>query len=156
MTTPAFAGAEYEDPPRTGLEVQDPGGGWVGATAYTHTTRGNVVLWYGGDAYEGLGGGYRWSPLPRPTAAAPLLLGGDGTAVPMRWAQGEGQDKDDEDVVWPVESIVAQRGADIRATLRTRHGGAHRRTLPATSTAIFRCACVCAHARARARVCVRE
>ena len=60
MFSPTFVEAEYTSPPCTGLETREADGTWLGATAYTHTTRGNVVLWYGGDTYEGLGGGYRW------------------------------------------------------------------------------------------------
>ena len=59
MAAPVFIEAEYADPPCTGLETREADGTWLGATAYTHATRGNVVLWYGA-TYEGLGGGYRW------------------------------------------------------------------------------------------------
>ena len=76
MATPLFVDAEYEDMPRTGLEVHDPG-----------------------DTYKGLGGGYRWGDgasgrhygggaCVRIHLPAPRLLDGDGDVVPTRWAQG--------------------------------------------------------------------
>ena len=91
---PAFAEAEYVSPPCTGLETQDPDGSWHRATAWTHATRGNVVLFYGSDTYEGLGEGYRWEGVWRPGAPdngpAPRLLDGDGDDVPTRWARRGG------------------------------------------------------------------
>ena len=53
MPTPVFVEADYADPPCTGLQTREADGTWLGATAYTHAVRGNVVLWYGGDTYEG-------------------------------------------------------------------------------------------------------
>ena len=92
-----FIEAEYDDPPCTGLETQEPDGTWQGVTAYTHATRGNVVLWYGGDTYEGLGGSYCWGnggaePVPYNDGLgpAPRLLDSDGDVVPARWAQSSG------------------------------------------------------------------
>ena len=94
MATPVFIEAEYTDPPCTGLEtLWEAGSTWLGATAYTHAARGNVVLWYGGETYEGLGGGYRWGVGGAPvcgsgSGAMSVLLDGDGDVVPTRWAQG--------------------------------------------------------------------
>ena len=105
MATPLFIEAEYADPPCTGLETREADGTWLGCTAYTHAARGNVVLWYGGEAYEGLAGGYRWGagagvsggpgsgapPGGAGSGAAPELLDGDGDVVPTRWAPQRGQ-----------------------------------------------------------------
>ena len=100
--TPVFIEAEYTDPPCTGLETREADGTWLGATAFTHAARGNVVLWYGGETYEGLGGGYRWAggagrappgaagPACGKPGTAPCLLDGDGDAVPTRWARQRG------------------------------------------------------------------
>ena len=106
MSTPGslhFVKAEFEDPPCTGLEAREADGTWFAATAYTHAVRRDVVLWYGGDTYEGLGGGYRWghaggcAPSAGGSGAAkrgrvrtPRLLDGDGDTVPVRWARGAG------------------------------------------------------------------
>ena len=60
MAAPVFVEAEYADPPCTGLETREADGTWLGCTAYTHAVHGDVVLWYGGETYEGLGGDYRW------------------------------------------------------------------------------------------------
>ena len=40
-------------PPPCGVRVQEEDGSWRRATAYAHTTQGNIVLWFGGDEYEG-------------------------------------------------------------------------------------------------------
>ena len=95
MAAPVFNEAEYADPPRTGLETREADGTWLGCTAYTHAARGAVVLWYGGETYEGLGGGYRWGTGAdvsggSGSGAAPELLDGDGDAVPTRWARRRG------------------------------------------------------------------
>ena len=101
MAAPVFIEAEYADPPCRGLETREADGTWLGCTAYTHAARGNVVLWYGGETYEGLGGGYRWGAGTGAGAAgarssgpgvgnAPELLDGDGDVVLTRWAEGEG------------------------------------------------------------------
>ena len=98
MAAPVFVEAEYADPPCTGLETHEADGTWLGCTAYTHAARGNVVLWYGGETYEGLGGGYRWGGrgaaggAPRAGAVrgagpAPGLLDGDGDVVLTRWVE---------------------------------------------------------------------
>ena len=94
MAAPVFVEAEYADPPCTGLETREADGTWLGATAYTHTARGNVVLAYGGETYEGLGGGYRWAggscpPVGPDSGGVPELLDGDGDVVPARWAKVE-------------------------------------------------------------------
>ena len=94
-----FVEAEYAAPPCTGLETREADGAWLGCTAYTHASRGDVVLWYGGETYEGLGGGYRWAggsappggPGPRSSGDAPELLDGDGDVVPTRWAEVGGR-----------------------------------------------------------------
>ena len=93
----SFVEAEYTDPPCTGLETREADGVWLGCTTYTHASRGDVVLWYGGETYEGLGGGYRWAsgggaPPGGPGSGgdAPELLDGDGDVVPTRWAEGGG------------------------------------------------------------------
>ena len=57
MAAPVFIEAEYADPPCTGLETREADGSWLGCAAFMHAARGNVVLWYGGETYEGLGGG---------------------------------------------------------------------------------------------------
>ena len=91
-----FVEAEYADPPCTGLETRETDGTWLGCTAYTHATNGTVVLWYGGETYEGLGGGgYRWGAGAAPPGGpgggpAPELLDGDGDVVPTRWARQGG------------------------------------------------------------------
>ena len=93
MAAPVFVEAEYADPPCTGLETREADGSWLGCTAYTHAARGNVVLWYGGETYEGLdGGGYRWGAGGAPPGGeeSPQLLDGDGDVVPTRWAVAEG------------------------------------------------------------------
>ena len=96
MAAPVFVEAEYADPPCTGLETREADGTWLGCTAYTHTVRGAVVLWYGGETYEGLCGGYRWGaggarpPGGPGSGAAPELLKGDGDVVPTRWARQRG------------------------------------------------------------------
>ena len=104
MAPPVFTEAEYADPPCTGLETREADGTWLGCTAYTHAACGNVVLWYGGETYEGLGGGYRWGARARGAVAgapgappggqrdgdAPKLLDGDGDVVPTRWAPARG------------------------------------------------------------------
>ena len=96
--TPAFVEAEYAVPPCTGLETREADGTWLGVTAYTHAARGTVVLWHGGETYEGLGGGYRWAsgggaPPGGPGSGgdAPELLDGDGDVVPTRWAEVGGR-----------------------------------------------------------------
>ena len=102
MAAPVFIEAEYADPPCTGLETREADGTWLGCTAYTHAASGSVVLWYGGETYEGLGGGgYRWGAGARgagtggsgapPGGEAPELLDGDGDVVPTRWAAAEGR-----------------------------------------------------------------
>ena len=94
MAAPVFIEAEYADPPCTGLETREADGTWLACTAYTHAARGSVVLWYGGETYEGLGGGggYRWGAGGAPpggpgSGAAPELLDGDGDVVPTRWTR---------------------------------------------------------------------
>ena len=99
----AFVSAEY-DHGHAGLEVRDAGGGgsgdgdgdgaeegggaWRGATVYTHRGAGNLVLWFGGDEYEGIGGSYCWCPGGRcaksGTPCGPRLLDSDGDVVPTR------------------------------------------------------------------------
>ena len=75
---PTFVDADHG--PATHLEVLGVDGEtWRAASAYQHSARGNVVLWYGGAEYEGLeheDGGYRWS--------GSELLDGDGDLVPTR------------------------------------------------------------------------
>ena len=75
---PMFVDADHG--PATHLEVLGVDGEtWRAASAYQHSARGNVVLWYGGAEYEGLeheDGGYRWS--------GSELLDGDGDLVPTR------------------------------------------------------------------------
>mgnify|MGYP002809878061 CR=1 FL=1 len=90
-----FVEAEYADPPCTGLETREADGTWLGCTAYTHATRGAVVLWYGGETYEGLSGDYRWGaggapPSGAGSGGAPDLLDGDSDVVPTRWARKRG------------------------------------------------------------------
>ena len=100
---PAFVSAEY-DLGHAGLEVWDAGGtggahggsggeegAWRGATVYTHWGTGSLVLWFGGDEYEGIGGSYRWCPGGRGAEVAgapcgPRLLDSDGDVVPTRAA----------------------------------------------------------------------
>ena len=98
MATPVFIEAEYAAPPCTGLETREADGAWLGCTAYTHAAHGNVVRWYGGATYEGLDGGYRWGAgvsaggFGGPgRGSAPVLLDGDGDAVPTRWARRRGR-----------------------------------------------------------------
>ena len=96
----AFVSAEY-DPGHTGIEVWDAGGGsgggdgaadggaWRSATVYMHRGTGSLVLWFGGDEYEGIGGSYRWCPGGRCAKVAgapcgPRLLDSDGDVVPTR------------------------------------------------------------------------
>ena len=67
----AFVLAEY-DHGHAGLEVWNAGsdgdgdgaeendGAWQGATVHTHRGTGSLVLWFGGDEYEGIGGSHRW------------------------------------------------------------------------------------------------
>ena len=91
MAAPVFTNAEYADPPCTGLETREADGTWLGCTAYTHAARGNVVLWYGGETYEGFGEGYRWCADGGASGgpdggAIPVLLDGDSDVVPTRWA----------------------------------------------------------------------
>ena len=92
----AFASAEY-DRGHGGLEVKDAGSGdagatasvWRGATVYTHRAGGNLVLWFGGNEYEGIGGSYRWCSGGRRTEGTPRgprLLDSDGDAIPTRAA----------------------------------------------------------------------
>ena len=127
MATPVFTEAEYADPPRTGLETNEADGTWLGCTAYTHATRGNVVLWYGGETHEGLCGGYRWGAgvgaggsLVPGSGDAPVLLDGDGDVVPTRWArrrggwrvQGQQQGGKDPRVPDPAAAAAAPRLAE--------------------------------------------
>ena len=92
-----FVEAEYAAPPCTGLETREADGTWLGVTAYTHAARGTVVLWYGSETYEGLGGGYRWAGRGAPPSGpgssgdAPELLDGDGDVVPTRWLEVGGR-----------------------------------------------------------------
>ena len=49
------------DPPVVGFEAQEEDGSWRPIHTYVHTRMGNVVLWFGGDEYEGVGGSYQWT-----------------------------------------------------------------------------------------------
>ena len=83
-----FVTCDY-GPPQHGIEVQGADGVWHAATVYTHTTSGDVVLWYAGeDMYEGIGSQYRWGS--NTTAAACMeqqLLDGDGCVIKTRYAR---------------------------------------------------------------------
>ena len=94
-----FVSSDY-DHGHTGIEVLEgglrggPGEGtaalWRQATVYTHLATGNLVLWFGGDDYEGIGGSYCWSRGGAGCRAGdgqprgPRLLDSDGDSIVTR------------------------------------------------------------------------
>ena len=84
-----FVNSDY-GPPLLGLEAQEEdGSSWRPVTVYQHTAEKNLVLWYGGTEYEGLGGNYRWqgehAGNGRGSAATPrVLLDSSGGVVATR------------------------------------------------------------------------
>ena len=78
-SAPTFASADY-GAPHTGLEVQECDQSWRTTTLYQHVATQEVVLWFGGAEYEGIGCGYRWDL----TKGKPRLLDGDGCKIRCR------------------------------------------------------------------------
>ena len=67
-------------PAHTDVEVQEDDGSWQAVTWFKHKADHNIVLWWGGDVYEGLGSNYRWST----KEGVRRLLDGDGDAITTR------------------------------------------------------------------------
>ena len=65
-----------------GLETLEADGSWKPVTVYQHTATGNVVLWYGGAEYEGMGDAYRMA-VGKETGKW-QLFDGDGDVIATR------------------------------------------------------------------------
>ena len=77
-------------PRLSGFEVQEPNGEWRRAELLTHTNSRTVVLWYGGNEYEGIDAGYTLQcDEHRDDITMPRLFDGDDITMP-RLFDGDG------------------------------------------------------------------
>ena len=130
----AFVSAEY-DHGHAGLEVLDAGGtgdapggssggggAWRGATVYTHRGTGSLVLWFGGDEYEGIGGSYRWflggrcAEVVAGTPCGPRLLDSDGDVIPTRAAPPSEGSTESLALPGGHAPVASVRAAQVQAT----------------------------------------
>ena len=118
---PPFVDEDY-GPPCTGIETLDAGGvSWSTASAYPHKKNGTVVLWYGGEIFEGIGDGFRWqgrSLIDRSgeviqTRAAKVIEPRKSKRSPRKWSRATGRSSDSAhgaDEAPPVAFVSADYG----------------------------------------------
>ena len=78
-----FAKNDFDMQATKEIEVQEEDGTWREAVLYPYKHGKEIVLWFGEEEYEGLGGGYR--------VVDGVIYDGDGEEIPYRLRGEEGQ-----------------------------------------------------------------